>query len=120
MVLFGGLWGNDKVNNRNNNSDDDDISTAASSPSFSSSGTNEDVVWPDEEQPSLTAEFDSDDTSNVMKLCAFYLTSYVVVAIIAYSFVFERWSIIDSIYFATSTFTTVGYGDLQVNAPNVC
>jgi len=37
---------------------------------------------------------------------------YIVVAIIGYSFVFEDWPILDSMYFAVTVFTTVGYGDL--------
>lgn len=32
--------------------------------------------------------------------------------VIAYSYVFERWSILDSLYFTTVILTTVGYGDL--------
>ncbi|KAL7510447.1 hypothetical protein ACHAXN_007565 [Cyclotella atomus] len=31
---------------------------------------------------------------------------------IAYSYVFERWSILDSLYFTTVALTTVGYGDI--------
>lgn len=98
MVLFGGLW----TNNRNANSDDDTSNTSTTTGGSS--------AWPDEEQPSLTAEFDAEDTRGVLKLCLFYLSSYVIVAVIAYSFVLERWTIIDSIYFAVSTFTT---GTLQ-------
>jgi len=41
------------------------------------------------------------------------LLIYIGVAIVGYSFVFENWSIIDSIYFAITVFTTVGYGDLS-------
>ena len=31
---------------------------------------------------------------------------------VAFSFIFEKWTIIDSLYFSVVTFTTVGYGDL--------
>ena len=41
------------------------------------------------------------------------LTSYIVTGVIAFSFVFENWNAIDSIYFCVVTFTTVGYGDLS-------
>mmetsp|Transcript_31655 Transcript_31655/g.38772 ORF Transcript_31655/g.38772 Transcript_31655/m.38772 type:complete len:430 (-) Transcript_31655:125-1414(-) len=38
--------------------------------------------------------------------------AYLLSGTVAYSFVFERWPIIDSLYFTVVTFTTVGYGDL--------
>lgn len=31
---------------------------------------------------------------------------------VAYSFVFEKWTILDSLYFTTALLTTVGYGDM--------
>ena len=37
---------------------------------------------------------------------------YLIVGVIAYSFVFEDWHWIDSLYFSMITFTTVGYGDI--------
>jgi hypothetical protein len=104
MVLFGGLWTSN--NNRSYHTDDDDLCSVASN-TTSSAGAG-DLARPDEEQPSLTADFDADNTSNVLKLCTFYLTSYIGVAVVAYSYVFEKWTIIDSVYFAVSTFTTVG------------
>jgi hypothetical protein len=36
-------------------------------------------------------------------------------AVVAYSYVFEHWTIVDSIYFAVATFTTIGYSDLYPN-----
>jgi uncharacterized membrane protein YccC len=41
------------------------------------------------------------------------LAVYLLISIIAFSFVFERWTIIDSMYFAVVTFTTIGYGDFS-------
>mmetsp|Transcript_30976 Transcript_30976/g.70828 ORF Transcript_30976/g.70828 Transcript_30976/m.70828 type:complete len:170 (+) Transcript_30976:206-715(+) len=32
--------------------------------------------------------------------------------VVAYSFVFEKWTILDSLYFTTALLTTVGYGDI--------
>jgi potassium channel subfamily K len=37
---------------------------------------------------------------------------YFLLAAGAYSYVFEKWPIVDSLFFATVTFTTVGYGDI--------
>jgi len=36
----------------------------------------------------------------------------MILSVVAYSFVFEKWSLVDSLYFATTVFTSVGYGDL--------
>lgn len=47
-----------------------------------------------------------------LKDCMYAILVYVGIGIVAYSFVFERWCIIDSLYFTVVTFTTVGYGDL--------
>lgn len=44
--------------------------------------------------------------------CIVAIVVYMSVAVLAYSLVFENWPIVDSIYFATVTFTTIGYGDL--------
>ena len=65
--------------------------------------------------PSLTREFSNFDSvgGNALRLCGCYMAIYIVIAVIAFSYVFEKWTIIDSIYFAVSTFTTCGYGDLQ-------
>jgi len=38
---------------------------------------------------------------------------YYALAIIAYGHIFEHWSYIDCLYFATLTFTTIGYGDIS-------
>eukprot|EP00814_Leptocylindrus_danicus_P010967 CAMPEP_0116018690 /NCGR_PEP_ID=MMETSP0321-20121206/8795_1 /TAXON_ID=163516 /ORGANISM="Leptocylindrus danicus var. danicus, Strain B650" /LENGTH=433 /DNA_ID=CAMNT_0003489125 /DNA_START=46 /DNA_END=1347 /DNA_ORIENTATION=- len=38
---------------------------------------------------------------------------YMGVGVLAYSYVFENWSVVDSLYFSMVTFTTVGYGDIS-------
>lgn len=38
----------------------------------------------------------------------FNLALYYLAAVIAFSFLWEKWTIIDSVYFATVTFTSVG------------
>jgi hypothetical protein len=45
-------------------------------------------------------------------VCVVAIVVYLAVGSISYSYVFESWSIVDSLYFSMVTFTTVGYGDL--------
>lgn len=40
------------------------------------------------------------------------IAGYLAIGVVAYSYVFERWSILDSLYFSCVCFSTVGYGDL--------
>jgi potassium channel subfamily K len=79
----------------------------------------DDSLLADEQEiPSLTSEFaPSEADLEVLKLCLFYTSIYMVVSVIAFSFVFEKWTIIDSLYFAVSTFTTCGYGNLTPTTP---
>jgi hypothetical protein len=44
--------------------------------------------------------------------CILAILVYLIVSIVAFSFIFDHWTIIDSIYFAMVTFTTIGYGDI--------
>lgn len=77
----------DKNQNGNNDSDDDDGSNF----------------------PSLTNAFNPDEVEwDVVRLCVIYLTIYALVAVVAYCYVFEHWTVIDALYFAVCTFTTVG------------
>lgn len=46
-----------------------------------------------------------------LQQCVVAMLLYIVVAVLAFSFVFDNWTVIDSIYFAIVTFTTVGYGE---------
>jgi len=49
-----------------------------------------------------------------VKFAVLYVLGYLALSIGAFSFVLEpTWTIVDSLYFAVSTFTTVGYGDLS-------
>lgn len=48
--------------------------------------------------------------------CLMAIGIYLVVSIAMYTFVLEpKWTMIDSCYFAVTTFTTLGYGDLAVS-----
>jgi len=44
--------------------------------------------------------------------CVLAILCYIGIAVVAFSFVFDDWTIIDSVYFSVVTFSTVGYGDL--------
>ena len=44
--------------------------------------------------------------------CALAIILYLVIGVIGYSFVFENWSIVDSLYFTIVTGTLVGFGDI--------
>ena len=56
-----------------------------------------------QELPSLTAAFQSIENRPIFINCMWYLVTYFGIAIAAYSFIFEQWTIIDSLYFAVST-----------------
>jgi Ion channel len=42
-----------------------------------------------------------------------FVAAYMLTGVVAYSFVVEKWSLVDALYFSTVCFTTVGYGDLS-------
>ena len=62
---------------------------------------------------------DLNDLPNEFTLreCFFLFLILLVIGVIAYSFLFEKWPIIDSIYFTIVCLTTVGYGDRTPSTP---
>jgi hypothetical protein len=126
MVIFGGLWGHTTSygdSSSNNSVQTGNTSAQSSATSITSGGAtatygsilegskNPSQQQPriiDPEAPSLTLGDFSETTLDVFYLCTVYLSTYIFIAVMAFSFVFEKWSIIDSVYFAVSTFTTVG------------
>lgn len=66
----------------------------------------------------LTDEYTSwTDSLQAFKGAIFHSIFYLAAGTLAYSVVFEKWPIVDSLYFAVVLFTTVGYGDLHPNTP---
>lgn len=60
----------------------------------------------------MTSEKNSFFESTLFKLIGIMI-AYFILGVVAYSFLFEEWPIVDSLYFSTVTLTTVGYGDLS-------
>mmetsp|Transcript_57489 Transcript_57489/g.67130 ORF Transcript_57489/g.67130 Transcript_57489/m.67130 type:complete len:349 (+) Transcript_57489:118-1164(+) len=48
-----------------------------------------------------------------VKECLFAIAAYIAIGTLAFSYVFEKWPIVDSMYFSVVTFTTIGYGDFH-------
>ena len=49
--------------------------------------------------------------------CILAIATYLMAGVIAFCFVFEKWSIVDALYFSVTTFTTVGTGDVVPTTP---
>ena len=79
-----------------------DISTTDTT-SVTSRGSSSNGNSSEQSLPSLTAAFVSIENRSIIVNCMFYLLIYMTIAVIAYSFVFEKWTIIDSLYFAVAT-----------------
>jgi len=73
------------------------------------STTNDNKKWSDLDD--VTYEF-------TLRECLFLTVFLLTIGVTAYSFLFEQWSIIDSLYFTTVCLTTVGYGDYSPSTPS--
>jgi len=73
------------------------------------------ITNPANQTQSLSAQFSVfEESSGALGLCVLYFSIYIMLAVAVYSIWLEpEWTIIDSMYFAIVTFTTVGYGDLS-------
>eukprot|EP00542_Grammatophora_oceanica_P022274 CAMPEP_0194041164 /NCGR_PEP_ID=MMETSP0009_2-20130614/13053_1 /TAXON_ID=210454 /ORGANISM="Grammatophora oceanica, Strain CCMP 410" /LENGTH=388 /DNA_ID=CAMNT_0038684543 /DNA_START=172 /DNA_END=1338 /DNA_ORIENTATION=+ len=61
----------------------------------------------------LTTDFtDFTHSEQMVALCVANLILYLIAGVVSFSFIFEDWSVVDSLYYSCVTFTTVGYGDL--------
>jgi Ion channel len=66
-----------------------------------------------ETTPSLTSDFENySHTRSAFWLCVAHGTAYYLTAVLGYHLLFDDITLVDSLYFATSLFTTVGYGDI--------
>jgi hypothetical protein len=64
--------------------------------------------------PSLSGTYEGFEQSfTAFQLCIFHVICYYIIAVLCFSYFFENWTIIDSLYFATVLFTTIGFGDLS-------
>jgi hypothetical protein len=49
-------------------------------------------------------------------VCVFHAVVYYTIAVVSFSWLVEKWPIIDSLYFATTIFTTIGKSDIGIRA----
>ena len=62
-----------------------------------------------EERPGLTDDYTSWSSSRqARRAAALHFSLYLFLAVVGFSFVVERWTVLDSLYFAVVLFTTVG------------
>ncbi len=80
---------------------DDEESAYAASVAASSAAPSRGAS--DRRQPSFADEFQP--TSLAFKECFVYFALYLGVGVCAFSFVFEEWTVIDSLYFSVTTFS---------------
>mmetsp|Transcript_2455 Transcript_2455/g.5206 ORF Transcript_2455/g.5206 Transcript_2455/m.5206 type:complete len:335 (+) Transcript_2455:169-1173(+) len=63
---------------------------------------------------SLTAAYeDYEHSDHALRTGIKHVVIYYTLTLIAFSFVVEKWPIVDSLYYASVLFTTIGYGDLS-------
>jgi Ion channel len=65
--------------------------------------------------PKLTSIAETKQSSGLFTLqeCIMAIVSYLLIGAIAYTRVFERWTLIDSLYFSVASFSTVGTNALD-------
>jgi hypothetical protein len=101
-----------RANDTDDNDNDDGLNSSTNSNSTTNTSPTQDSDNYNDHDHDGFFDLNLDEVEyDTLKLCAIYLAIYLAIAIVAFSHIFEKWSIIDSIYFAVSTFTTCGYGD---------
>ena len=85
----------------------DTIPAAAAGPSVAKETTS--LLPIRTHESSLTAEFvNPASTPSAILKCVACIVLYLILAVLAFSVVFESWSITDALYYAVVTFTTIG------------
>jgi len=69
------------------------------------------------EQSTHFTDLANDSSEFRLRECFLMFIALLAVGVLAYSFLFERWTIIDSLYFTVVMLTTTGYGDLAPSTP---
>jgi len=64
---------------------------------------------PDDDNISFSFQFDTTKHKHrILIKCLFAILLYMSCGVVSYSYIFEKWPIVDSLYFSVVTFTTVG------------
>lgn len=66
----------------------------------------------------IELELEKDDSSKRITALKIYL-AYVLLGVVAFSYVLGNWDVSDSIWFSLTTLTSVGYGDLTPTTPEL-
>jgi hypothetical protein len=99
---------NDQTNHQPQHAEDatngaDSFSVYTGGGGSSSTGTSSSLSGEEQALPSLTAAFQNLENRPIIINCLWYLVIYFTIAVMAYSFVLEQWTIVDSLYFAVAT-----------------
>jgi hypothetical protein len=57
-------------------------------------------------------------SSNIVRIFILHATIYYTLSIVGFSYIVESWPIIDSVYYATTLFCTIGFGDIAPGNTN--
>jgi potassium channel subfamily K, other eukaryote len=68
----------------------------------------------DQQAPSLTSEYmNVEHSSRILWLFLLHALIYYTLAVIGFSYIVQSWTIIDSLYYGTVLFCTIGFGDIE-------
>ena len=100
---------------------DNDVTVGATTAkplSFMNPIKNHSVNNIDDRTTNATTSFTSEEyvdiahSSNIVRIFLLHATIYYALSILGFSFIVESWPIVDSIYYATTLFCTIGFGDI--------
>jgi Ion channel len=78
-----------------------------------------DTIEQQHQERSLTADYEEfSHSTRAVRLCLFHIVIYYSLAVAGFSFLVEKWSVTDSLFFATVLCTTIGYGDIAPDQPS--